>query len=639
MTIERRQKRLLSCGLALTALAVPMALWAQSQKQEAPESLLPPGFGTPTPTPPPARPTPAPGPNQGSVPASPRTQPNTVPGPSTSPDMAPVPPENLPGDINPPEDTASPSASLPTQPQPTEEPVTDTSEDFASSPGAYDLPERSRRSLALIGILGQEQGGFAQDSFTGTDGPYLASLLRNTSAPLISRWGSILLRRALVSQVTTPKRVNGADWAAARAALLLRMGEADNARLLVQSVDTPLYSPRLYDVAMRAYLASADPSGLCPIVTGGAAALDDVKWEMSRAICAALSGETSAAASRIDRLIRQGKAPRIDLLLAEKTVGAGGGRRAVTVEWDGVDTISPWRFGLALATGIEPPADLLRSGGIQYQAWLASAPMISVGGRVAASDTAASLGVLSSSALIDLYSAAYDSPETADDIRARASLLRRAYAAPEKAGRMESMRDLWDRSDAGNILYSNYILTSHAAARFPVSAQYQADTGQLVASMLSAGLDRNAMRWANIAENGSDGWAMLVLAMPDLSTPVEYGSLDNYFDNDTSAKNLKSGFLLAGLAGLGRVSDDDRASFEEDLNIRLTRNSRWANAITTAANADKPAVVAILAAVGMQGSDWSAMSPAHLYYIVRSLKAVGLDAEARMIAAEAIARG
>ena len=41
----------------------------------------------------------------------------------------------------------------------------------------------------------------------------------------------------------------------------------------------------------------------------------------------------------------------------------------------------------------------------------------------------------------------------------------------------------------------------------------------------------------------------------------------------------------------------------------------------------------------MQGSGWDKMTARHLYHIVRALDRVGLDAEARMIAAEAVARG
>ena len=51
------------------------------------------------------------------------------------------------------------------------------------------------------------------------------------------------------------------------------------------------------------------------------------------------------------------------------------------------------------------------------------------------------------------------------------------------------------------------------------------------------------------------------------------------------------------------------------------------------------ALVAMLAGVGMQGNSWEMMTPLHLYHIVSALNRVGLGAEARMIAAEAVARG
>ena len=54
--------------------------------------------------------------------------------------------------------------------------------------------------------------------------------------------------------------------------------------------------------------------------------------------------------------------------------------------------------------------------------------------------------------------------------------------------------------------------------------------------------------------------------------------------------------------------------------------------------ADNPALVALLAGLGMQGESWQRMTALHLYHIVRALDAVGMNAEARMIAAEAVAR-
>ena len=49
-------------------------------------------------------------------------------------------------------------------------------------------------------------------------------------------------------------------------------------------------------------------------------------------------------------------------------------------------------------------------------------------------------------------------------------------------------------------------------------------------------------------------------------------------------------------------------------------------------------MVVVLAAIGMQTPRWDGVPPAMLYRIVGALRAVGLEGEARMIAAEALAR-
>ncbi len=96
---------------------------------------------------------------------------------------------------------------------------------------------------------------------------------------------------------------------------------------------------------------------------------------------------------------------------------------------------------------------------------------------------------------------------------------------------------------------------------------------------------------------------------------------------------------MAGLAGLGRLEEGAFADFADDLGVNFTRSSAWSEAITGAAQVDNATLVALLAGLGMQGTDWAQMTPRQLYFIVASLNRVGLSAEARMIAAEAVARG
>src|SRR5205807_1198264 len=80
------------------------------------------------------------------------------------------------------------------------------------------------------------------------------------ATPIASRWAHIALRNALLAKAHAPRDVNPIDWVAERAWLLLRMGEADAARILVSGVDTDRFTPKMVQVAVQSALANADPS-------------------------------------------------------------------------------------------------------------------------------------------------------------------------------------------------------------------------------------------------------------------------------------------------------------------------------------------------------------------------------------------
>ena len=585
--------------------------------QNSPESLLPPGFGDPAPAPV-AAPTPTPGPAPvRPVPAAPSDSPSSIAGDRDTTELG-VRLPSLQLDENGELDLDALDDAL--QPQ-------------------YTLSAGEKRSMVEIGLLTPQHNGLSSDAFGDEGGEYLTNLIRNLHGPIVSRWGSILLRRTLLSKVTSPENVDPADWTAERAWRLLLMGEADAARALVLKVDGGNYTPRLYQVAMQAHLATADPAGICPLVDAGARAVDAPTWTMFRPICASFAGEQSRATSLLEQARRDKVATGIDYLLAEKTIGAGfEGRRSVTVRWDDIEFFNNWRFGLGAATGVEPPDRLYAQAGRHVQGWRARAPMLSMDSRMKAADIAAAIGVLSSQAMVDLYSASYDDPEASDDRKALASVLRQAYTEDTTTSRLAAMQNLWGRSQGALTRYSAKILTARAAARIRPEQALGDQSADLIASMLAAGLDRSAIRWANVVEQGSDGWALLTVASPRRNVSVSYEALDDFGDNDQSAEQLRSKFLLASVAGLGRADQQTIDEFASDLELNLNRSTRWTRAIQSAARRGQQGTVALLAAVGMQGRNWKAMSPLHLYHITQSLKRVGLEPEARMIAAEALSR-
>jgi hypothetical protein len=149
--------------------------------------------------------------------------------------------------------------------------------------------------------------------------------------------------------------------------------------------------------------------------------------------------------------------------------------------------------------------------------------------------------------------------------------------------------------------------------------------------MASAGLDRAAARWSGVVgEMGEDGdraWSILAVGSPQPA--VDLGRASDFADR---AGDHRGRMLVAALAGLGRL--EDPGSYGVDPAPR----SRWATLIAAAARARQPGTVALLAAVGMQTGNWRGVPPHHFYHMIRALRQVGLDYEARMIAAEAMSR-
>ncbi|MCK9542516.1 MAG: hypothetical protein M0R03_10865 [Novosphingobium sp.] len=631
MKAPRRKGRGLTAGRLIAGAALALtSVWVMAQ--DAPESLLPPGFDRP------AAPEPAP-PSARAAPQAERPSPGSGAASSVS---TPVVQSVGTASETASEDGAD-SASADTRKLPSlDELARMTPEELEDTLGLKpraDIPPAARRSMRQVGILAVDEGGMPPGLLARQDAGLVNALLARNSGRMVSRWGHILLRRALVSRLDAPQGMNPADFAALRAGLLLRMGEGEAARAVVQDVDTANYSPLLSNAAFDAYVETADYTGMCPMLLIVGNTEKDPRRDAASAICAAFRGEGAAALSRLDRQLGQSAMPRIDLLLAQKYAGAAGkSRRAVTIEWDNVNDLTPWRYTLALAVGLTPPDKLLNGAGIRYDSITAVAPMAGLTARARAAEHAAGAGILSSAAMVDLYSQIHADPDTAaGDWADRAKALRDAYVAAETQARMTAIRKLWD-TGAADARYSRMVLTAYAAARMPVSEALADDSGELIASMLTAGLDRNAARWANVAEQGSLGWALLALAAPG-GGEAGSGPVSAFHSDDGSADARKSAFLVAGLAGLGRLSPSAAKDLAGDIGIDLNRQTKWTRMIDKAAEVRNPALVALLAGAGMQGDGWQRMTALHLFHIVSALRKVGLEAEARMIAAEAVARG
>ncbi|WP_235537039.1 hypothetical protein [Sphingomonas sp. Root241] len=565
--------------------------------QDTPESLLPPGFDDPAPTPAPA-PRPAPAPTRAAEPIAPT-------------DGVALPLDNVLGNVAQVEVPQTATVDL----------------------SRYELPEFARHSLDRVGVLAAGNTAFPANAFGRSDGRFLQVLMRRMNAPIASRWASIVLRRALMSPLDTPANVNGADFAADRAWALLRMGEANAARAVIDDVDADNYTTWLYQVAMQTALATGDPAALCPLAEKGAAAIQQRGWALAQAMCLGLAGKPNEAGQRLTQA-RSGTSPSdIDNLLAEKVLGTGAqGRRAVTIEWNSVPQLTAWRWGLATATGVEVPAELYQTAGPQVRYWQALAPNIDPAARAAAAELAATAGVFSNAGLVDLYSEIEQSGDSGPG-QTIARDLRTAYTDGDVNNRVKALRTLWDGANSPRTRYARLILTARAASWIPASDKLE-DSDRLIAAMLSSGYEAAALEWRGVVKPRSEGWALLALADPGLSR-VAAGDVTGFADGGS---RRKAQMLAAGLAGLGRLNAGDAQSVAATLDVPIGGVNAWTQAIDAAGQRGDAATVALLAGVGMQSVNWDHVAPEALFHIVAAMRAAGMVNYARMIAVEAVTR-
>jgi hypothetical protein len=481
----------------------------------------------------------------------------------------------------------------------------------------------------------------SDDAWGTASGPFLSTLMRRMQTPVASRWAHIALRNALLAKLHAPAGVHPVDWVAERAWLLLRLGEADGARMLVADVDTDRFTPKMTQVAVQSALANADPPALCPLEDG--IKQDDPGIQrLVQAMCASLAGQPEAAAAMIDQARRYGRIGGVDLALAEKVVGAGANGRTATIEWDPVDSLTAWRFGLATGTGAMPPDRLLNGSPTQLRAFQARAPLLSPQQRLPSAMIAAGLGVFSSQTMVDLYSSIYDSTDPSDLANSDSWQLRQAFVGKDSESRLAAIRKLLSTGKQGLQKEATRALVARAATLISPDAKLAKDAPELIAAMLAGGYDQAAARWIP-AVNSMDNedadrcWAMLALGAPNVAE-VGTSRITSFIRRDISRNQVRSALLVAGLAGLGRISADTANSLNRRYGLSLGHVTSWTKMIDAAAARRQGGTVLVLTGTGFQTPQFDRVPSAHLYHAVSALNSTGQGFTARMIAAEALSR-
>jgi hypothetical protein len=245
---------------------------------------------------------------------------------------------------------------------------------------------------------------------------------------------------------------------------------------------------------------------------------------------------------------------------------------------------------------------------------------------------------------MDLYSAVYDATDPSDLGGSDAWQVRLAFAGRDLQMRLGAMRRLWTSSRGDLETEAMRALLARAATRVAPDAELEDDAPNLIASMLAAGFDRHAARWAGAVrqmgdESGDRCWAMLALGAPSAAgLDLSFGRINAFIGRDQSAGKQRSALLVAGLAGLGRIDARTAGRLNSRHGLGLGRRTSWSRMIDGASQRRQGATVAVLAGAGMQATNFMSIPALHMLHAVTALNRNGQGFAARMIAAEALSR-
>ena len=203
------------------------------------------------------------------------------------------------------------------------------------------------------GAVARQRSGLPAQPWGSASGKFLSVVLRRTDGPLASRWAQIGLRNVLLAQ----DRGAGAGSIPPTGSPSAPGCCSSWARPMPRGCwwrrstrDT--FTPKMVQVAAQVALANSDPSGLCAIETelGQGRAADRAAGDRDVRLAGrrrrARRGRYRAgAAARPDRR-------RSTLRWPTRWSAPGADTaRAVTIEWEPVNLLTSWRYGLSTATG------------------------------------------------------------------------------------------------------------------------------------------------------------------------------------------------------------------------------------------------------------------------------------------------
>ncbi len=540
-------------------------------------------------------------------------------------------------------------------------------------PLPVDQTGLQQTNIAASGIITAESGGLPADMWQGTDMATAMAALQGLPTTAQSPTLQSLTRRLLASaapppaldQASAAENKVGWDFIDLRLRHLAAMGLLDDVVAFADLLPLAQAPTGLNQLVAEAYLLRGDWTAVCAIARHGVEADQSGYWLRMIAACRALEGNVAGAQLALDILADTG-APQpfyralMDRLLARLDAGEPPQSDLI---WPFDHQLAPLDLALGLMLDVLPPALTMPEAPALALTALASNAVVPAPTRLGLAETAVARGALPAARLHGLIMAqdvmAMDASEDGesgeDSPLSRAGSLQLAAAAVDPVARLELLTQYWTAARRADLWTTAAAVSAPIAAAIAPAPDLAAWAPEMTRALALGGRGPHIKDWYQmvraLAQDGDealadtllDVWALAVVADDDAAVPFSDRILDLWYQDrsgraDTGRADRALVFFSV-LEGLGYVVPPMTWQALNDLGVDILAPSpagpAW-NALVAATDAGKKGetlahALALLGANGAVGA-----TPEALRSVLESLRRVGLEAEARQLASEAL---
>ncbi len=349
------------------------------------------------------------------------------------------------------------------------------------------------------GVLSKEEGGFGVDMWAGTSRRMLEKMIDRLPLNVHSPVMRDLMRRLLLSAAKVPEDMPGdGSYVVRRVGILASMGDLVGVNRLLDATPGRTQINALVRFETDNRLLANDNARACALAAGQIGERDSPYWQKIFIYCQALSGEHDKAALGVSLLRETGDADEAFFTLIDALAGSGGKLETLV-------NPSPLHLSMARVAKVKLPKDVLSSGNPGVLRTVAISPNASIEIRLEAAEIAEQAGALPIDALRQLYTSVsfteqdLDNPLTRAESKSgplgRALLYRTSLIQVVPTAQAEAVARALDLAQGGGRYTSSVRVFMPVLKRIPPSAEMAWFAPQAIRAFLIGGEAEATVPW------------------------------------------------------------------------------------------------------------------------------------------------